>query len=51
MFNYGNSVETEFFTYLNKDPEPSAWNKFPTEEKPLTRYKFTSLEVNHSSSR
>ena len=29
-------------------PEPSAWNKFPTKEDPLTRYKFTSVEVNFS---
>ena len=50
-FNYGNVNEREFHTYLNKDPEPSAWNKFPTVENPLTRYKFTSVEVNHSADR
>lgn len=45
---FGYEVETEFYTYLNKMPEPSAWNKFPTTEDPLTRYKFTSVEVNFS---
>ena len=49
MFNYGNSIDRNFYTYLNKDPEPSAWNKFPTVENPLNRYKFTSIEVNHSA--
>ena len=48
VLQFGYEVETEFYTYLNKMPEPSAWNKFPTTEKPLTRYKFTSVEVNFS---
>ena len=30
-------------------PETSAWNKFPTDEDPLSRYKFTSVEVNFSA--
>ena len=29
-------------------PRPSAWSKFPTEENPENRYKFTSLEINFS---
>ena len=44
----GYSNEKEFYTYHRKLPEASAWNKFPTEENPLTRYKFTSVEINHS---
>ena len=29
-------------------PQPSAWDKYPTVENPLAKYKFTSLEVNLS---
>ena len=29
-------------------PQTSAWNKFPTPKNPLSRYKFTSIEVNFS---
>ena len=48
LLQFGYEEETEFYTYINKMPEPSAWNKFPTEKSPLTRYKFTSVEVNFS---
>ena len=48
IFQFGYEEETEFYSYINKMPEPSAWNKFPNKENPLTRYKFTSVEVNFS---
>ena len=48
IFQVGYSQDTEYYEYWSKLPETSSWNKFPTEENPLARYKFTSLEVNFS---
>ena len=31
--------------------EPSAWNKYPSDEDPYSRYKFTSIEINFSPDR
>lgn len=33
---------------MSKLPEASAWNQFPSEKNPLSRYKFTSVEINFS---
>ena len=48
LFQFGYAEETTFYSYMSKLPEPSAWNKFPTEANPDSRYKFTSIEVNFS---
>lgn len=45
LFQFGYADEKEFYSYEMGLPQPSAWNKFPTKEQPLTRYKFSSLEV------
>ena len=48
-FQYGDSADNYFNTYLpNKVNYPSSWSKFPTEEDPYTKYKFTSMEVDFS---
>ena len=44
----GYSEERTFYSYLMKMPEASSWNNFPTPAYPLTRYKFTSFEINYS---
>ena len=46
---YGVSTDSEFFGVSSSFPAASAWNKFPTPQKPLTRYKFASVELMHSA--
>ena len=48
LLQFGYADETTFYGYTTKLPEPSAWNKFPTDANPKSRYKFTSIEVNFS---
>ena len=48
ILQYGVEDELEYFSFVTRSPAASAWNKFPTKEEPLTRYKFTSLEIIHS---
>ena len=42
----GGQEETYFYNGLTTGPYPSAWNVFPTEENPTTRYKYVSAEIN-----
>ena len=49
MFQFGYSEDRNFYSFFSKIPEASAWNHFLTEEVPLSRYKFTSIEVNFSA--
>ena len=48
FFQFGYSEDRNFYSYQSTLPVASAWNKFPTLEDPLSRYKFTSVEVNFS---
>ena len=48
IFQFGYSEDSNFYTYTQEKPNASAWNEFPTKEKPYTLYKFTSMEVNFS---
>ena len=48
LIQFGYSEDTDFYKYSIEPPKTSAWNVFPTPENPLTRYKFTSFEVNFS---
>ena len=48
VLQLGYSEERIFYSYHRKLPEASSWNIFPSEQNPLSRYKFTSVEVNHS---
>ena len=49
IFQFGYSEDRDFHSFFSKLPEASAWNKFPSEQDPLSRYKFTSIEVNFSA--
>ena len=48
ILQYGVTKQTNFYTNTMLSSAVSSWNKFPTPENPLTRYKFTSFEVNFS---
>ena len=37
-----------YYEYEHSLPQPSSWNKYPTQEEPSRKYKFTSLEVSMS---
>ena len=41
-------MNQDYYSFISILPEASAWNRFPTEEDPLSRYKFTSVEINFS---
>ena len=49
MLQLGFSEEIEFFEYQTSSSLPSSWNRYPTEEDPSRKYKFTSIEWNLSS--
>ena len=49
IFQFGYSEDRNFYSFFSKVPEASAWNNFPTEKNPLSRYKFSSIEVNFSA--
>lgn len=47
IVQYGMSSESYFNEFkLAGTAFPSAWTKYPTEEDPYTKYKFTSIEIN-----
>ena len=46
LLQYGLVDSTTFYEYDKNIPQPSSWNKFPTPEHPLRRYKYASLSVN-----
>ena len=48
MFQLGYSEDRDFHSTSQSMPEPSAWNTFPSEEFPLTKFKHTSMELNFS---
>ena len=43
-------ADTGYFNnfLIEANVRPSAWTKFPTEENPFGKYKFTSIEINFS---
>ena len=45
---YGQSIETEYFTWAVGQIQPSSWIYFPTEKNPSTLFKYVSVEVNMS---
>lgn len=49
VVQYGVASETYFNEFkLAGTAFPSSWSKFPTEENPYSKYKFTSIEINFS---
>ena len=45
MVQYGLSEDSIFYEFSKDRPQPSAWDKFPTSEDPLSKYKYVSLEL------
>ena len=49
LVQYGMSVEDYFNEFKHAGAAyPSSWTKYPTDEDPYTKYKFTSIEINFS---
>ena len=49
MLQFGLANEIEFYDYKVNPNEVSSWNRYPTEEDPSRKYKFTSIEFNLST--
>ena len=45
LLQLGNVSEVDFFEMTWDTPRPSAWRKFPTNENPNFRYKFSSISL------
>jgi len=48
LFKMGFAEEHDFFSVINKLPQPSSKNRYPTPDAPYNYYKFTGLEFNMS---
>lgn len=48
LVQWGESEEQDLFSLSFDNPRPSSWSKFPTDEKPDTRYKFSSIAFKQS---
>ena len=47
LLQLGHSEDTLYHSFAdNLRPDISAWDKFPTAEDPLAKYKFTSININ-----
>ena len=46
---YGN-INSDYYNnfMIDSNVRPSAWSKFPTQDNPNGKYKFTSLEITYS---
>ena len=48
MVQVGLEDEQDYYSSIFRGNVPSAWNQFPTKEKPEGRYKYTSVGINFS---
>ena len=45
LVQFGDSVDTYYYSHKEPKNQPTAWSRFPTPEEPFSKYKYASINL------